>query len=77
MRTSVLAFRMSIPDPTETLGGRYELEFRLASTTGWRINKRRLVRRYVIGDPMLADHARTSGMRLLHRHVSAMNVGAC
>ena len=40
-----------------TIGGRYELEFvRLGQ--GWRISKRRLVRRYVIGDPRLADHAR-------------------
>lgn len=41
-----------------TIGGRYELEFaRLAE--GWRITKRRLDRRYVIGDPMLADRARS------------------
>jgi hypothetical protein len=42
-----------------TIGGRYELEF-ARFDQGWRISKRRLVRRYVIGDPMLADHARTS-----------------
>jgi len=42
-----------------TIGGRYELEFARVDQ-GWRISKRRLVRRYVIGDPMLADHARTS-----------------
>ena len=42
-----------------TIGGRYELEFARLDQ-GWRISKRRLVRRYVIGDPMLADHARTS-----------------
>lgn len=40
-----------------TIGGRYELEFaRLAE--GWRISRRRLDRRYAIGDPMLADRAR-------------------
>jgi hypothetical protein len=43
-----------------TIGGRYELEFARLEQ-GWRISKRRLVRRYVIGDPRLADHARTSG----------------
>jgi hypothetical protein len=42
-----------------TIGGRYELEF-ARFDQGWRISKRRLVRRYVIGDPMLADNARTS-----------------
>jgi hypothetical protein len=42
-----------------TIGGRYQLEF-ARFDQGWRISKRRLVRRYVIGDPMLADHARTS-----------------
>ena len=42
-----------------TIGGRYELEFARVDQ-GWRISKRHLVRRYVIGDPMLADHARTS-----------------
>ena len=42
-----------------TIGGRYELEFARLDQ-GWRISKRRLVRRYVIGDPRLADHARTS-----------------
>jgi len=37
-----------------TVGGRYDIAFiRLDNT--WRINKRRLVRRYVIGDPTLAD----------------------
>ena len=40
-----------------TIGGRYELEFARLDQ-GWRIRKRRLVRRYVIGDPMLADQAR-------------------
>jgi hypothetical protein len=40
-----------------TIGGRYELEFARLEE-GWRISKRRLVRRYVIGDPMLADRAR-------------------
>jgi hypothetical protein len=40
-----------------TIGGRYELEFARVDQE-WRISKRRLVRRYVIGDPMLADHAR-------------------
>ena len=28
---------------------------------GWRISKRRLVRRYVMGAPMLADQARRAG----------------
>lgn len=43
-----------------TIGGRYELE--LARVHGeWRIRKRRLVRRYVIGDPTLADRARLAG----------------
>ena len=42
-----------------TIGGRYELEFARVDQ-GWRISKRRLVRRYVIGDPTLADHARKS-----------------
>jgi hypothetical protein len=42
-----------------TIGGRYELEF-ARFDQAWRISKRRLVRRYVIGDPVLADHARTS-----------------
>ena len=41
------------------IGGRYELEFARVDQ-GWRISNRRLVRRYVMGDPMLADHARTS-----------------
>jgi SnoaL-like domain len=40
-----------------TIGGRYELEFARLDQ-GWRISKRRLVRRYVTGDPMLADQAR-------------------
>ncbi len=40
-----------------TIGGRYELEFARLED-GWRISRRRLVRRYVIGDPMLADQAR-------------------
>jgi hypothetical protein len=40
-----------------TIGGRYELEFARLDQ-GWRISKRRLVRRYVMGDPMLADQAR-------------------
>jgi|HubBroStandDraft_1064217.scaffolds.fasta_scaffold00364_6 hypothetical protein len=39
-----------------TIGGRYELEF-VRLDHGWRISKRRLVRRYVMGDPMLADQA--------------------
>ncbi len=40
-----------------TIGERYKLEFaRLEG--GWRISKRRLVCRYVIGDPVLADRAR-------------------
>ena len=43
-----------------TIGGRYELEFARLDQ-GWRINKRRLVRRYVMGDPMLADQARRAG----------------
>ena len=43
-----------------TIGGRYELEF-ARFKQGWRISKRRLVRRYVIGDPMLADQARRAG----------------
>ena len=42
-----------------TIGGRYELEFARLDQ-GWRISKRHLVRRYVIGDPMMADHARIS-----------------
>ena len=42
-----------------TIGGRYELEFARLDQ-GWRISKRRLVRRYVIGDPRLADQARTA-----------------
>ena len=42
-----------------TIGGRYELEFARLDQ-GWRICRRRLVRRYVIGDSMLADHARAS-----------------
>ena len=33
-----------------TIGGRYELEL-AREQGGWRIRKRRLVRRYVIGDP--------------------------
>lgn len=40
-----------------TIGGRYELELSRLEE-GWRISRRRLVRRYVIGDPTLADHAR-------------------
>jgi hypothetical protein len=43
-----------------TIGGRYELEFARLDQ-GWRISKRRLVRRYVVGDPMLADQARRAG----------------
>ncbi len=43
-----------------TIGGRYELEFARLDR-GWRISKRRLVRRYVMGDPMLADQARRAG----------------
>jgi hypothetical protein len=43
-----------------TIGGRYELEFARLDQ-GWRISKRRLVRRYVIGDPRLADQARRTG----------------
>ena len=43
-----------------TIGGRYELEFARLDQ-GWRISKRRLVRRYVMGDPMLADQARRAG----------------
>ena len=39
-----------------TIGGRYGLEFARLDE-GWRISKRRLVRRYVIGDQMLADRA--------------------
>jgi len=43
-------------DPRErvTVGGRYDIEF-IRLDNKWRINKRRLVRRYVIGDPTLAD----------------------
>jgi hypothetical protein len=36
-----------------TIGGRYELEFARLDQ-GWRVSRRRLVRRYIIGDPMLA-----------------------
>jgi hypothetical protein len=43
-----------------TIGGRYELEFARLDQ-GWRISKRRLVRRYVVGDPRLADQARSAG----------------
>ena len=43
-----------------TIGGRYELEFARLDQ-GWRISKRRLVRRYVMGDPMFADQARRAG----------------
>jgi hypothetical protein len=43
-----------------TIGGRYELEFTRLNQ-GWRISKRRLVRRYVMGDPRLADQARSAG----------------
>ena len=50
-----------------TIGGRYELEF-ARSEEGWRISKRRLVRRYVIGDPMLADHARLVRESSCHDH---------
>jgi len=50
-----------------TIGGRYELEFARLEQ-GWRISKRRLVRRYVIGDPMLADHARLVRESRRHDH---------
>jgi len=40
-----------------TIGGRYELEFARLDQA-WRISKRGLVRRYVVGDPRLADQAR-------------------
>ncbi len=42
-----------------TIGGRYELEF-VRLEQGWRIKQRRLIRRYVIGSPGLADQARTT-----------------
>jgi SnoaL-like domain len=43
-------------DPRErvTVGGRYDIEF-IRLDDKWRISKRRLVRRYVIGDPTLVD----------------------
>ena len=50
-----------------TIGGRYELEFARLED-GWRISKRHLVRRYVIGDPMLADHARLVRESSRHDH---------
>ena len=43
-----------------TIGGRYELEFARLDQA-WRISKRGLVRRYVVGDPRLADQARRAG----------------
>lgn len=42
-----------------TIGGRYELEFARLDQ-GWRISQRRLIRRYAVGNPTLADRARTS-----------------
>jgi hypothetical protein len=43
-----------------TIGGRYEVEFARLDE-GWRISKRRLVRRYVIGASTLADRGREAG----------------
>jgi SnoaL-like domain len=40
-----------------TIGGRYELEFTRLQE-GWRISKRTLVRRYAIGDSLLAERVR-------------------
>jgi hypothetical protein len=42
------------PRERVTVGGRYDIEF-IRLDNEWRINKRRLMRRYVIGDPTLVD----------------------